>query len=525
MANFIAIDIDAQGLYTVVGTARGTVRVTNASAWAADTGSTPPPALTPDTAKQIGEALRDRLKVAKVQPAPVLVSVGRDRVILKELKYPPVPAAEEPALVRFQALKEVTEAPDEIVIDYVPLGEEGGERRAMAVIVRRDLYAAIRTMCEAAGLKLAGVTPRPYALAAGLTRAIATETVPAPADKGDAVALLALGPGGGEFAVVRRGEVTYTLAVPAPVAASDAMLSMQVRRNLATYAAQHPGHPVQAVYVAEAGGTRADALADVLGVPVHEHDPLAGAVPGVPEALRGRFAGAAGLLAAQAAGQLPINFAAPRQPQTSGDPAKRKLAFVALAAGVLLLIGFAFGYLKLSAAQDRVAELNERRDELKKQLDAGAPDGKRVAAIDGWQKRAIVWRDELHDLADRMPADDSVRVTQLTATPIAVDKNGKQEAQARLELKLAATSIPAATALMSSFERDNTRGTKYYVGTGETILGPGGPNAGKYNQSVVMWTKVVHREPEQYTRAPRFAPPKRTNGMAYGSTPPESKPE
>jgi outer membrane murein-binding lipoprotein Lpp len=522
VANFIAIDLDAQGLYTVAGTARGSVRVTSASAWAADTGRDPPPALTPETAKQLGEALRDRLKAAKVAPAPALVSVGRDRVILKELKYPPVPPTEEPALVRFQALKEVTEAPDEIVIDYVPLGEENGERRAMAVILRRDLFAAIRTMCEAAGLKLAGVTPRPYALAAGLTRAIATDTVPAPTDRGDAVAVLALGPAGGEFTVVRGGDVTYTLAVPAPVAASEAMLSMQLRRNLATYAAQHPGHPVRAVYVAEADGARADALADVLGVPVHELDPLAGAVPGVPAELRGRFAGAAGLLAAQAAGQLPINFAAPRQPKVESDPAKRKLALVALAAGLLLLVGGAFGYMKLGAAEARVADLAAERDELKKSIEAGAPDAKRTAALEGWQGREVRWDHELYELARRMPADDSVRVSQLTATPIALDKNGKQEAQALINLKLNATSTAAAISLMTAFENDNRGGSKYYVGTGQTILQPGGPSAGKHNQNVTVWTKVRHREPNQYTNVVKFKPPKRTAGVAYGSAPTEA---
>jgi hypothetical protein len=526
VSNFIAIDLDAQGLYTVVGTARGTMRIANASAWAADTGRDAPPALTPETAKQLGEALRERLRAAKVQPAPVLVSVGRDRVILKELRYPPVPPTEEPALVRFQALKEVTEAPDEIVIDYVPLGEESGERRAMAVIVRRDLFAAIRTMCEAAGLKLAGVTPRPYALAAGLARAIATDAVPAPTDKADAVAVLALGPAGGEFTVVRGGQVTYTLAVPAPVAASEAMLTMQVRRNLATYAAQHPGHPVQAVYVAEADGTRADALADVLGVPVHEHDPLAGAVPGVPAALRGRFAGAAGLLAAQAAGALPINFAQPRQPQLDANPAKRKMALVGLAAGLLLLIGAGFGYMKLSAAQERVAERTTDLADLKKRLETGAPEAKRAAAVENWRNREVRWDQELYELARRMPADDSVRISQLTATPIALDKNGKQDAQAMINLKLNATSTAAATTLMSAFENDN-RGSKYYVGTGQTILQPGGASAGKFNQNVTVWTKVVHREPNQYTNVVKFKPPKRTNGAAYGSaaTEPEPKPK
>ena len=45
---------------------------------------------------------------------------------------------------------------------------------------------------------------------------------------------------------------TFTLSVPAPVLASETLLVSQIRRNLAVYAGQNPGHPVQAVYVAEA---------------------------------------------------------------------------------------------------------------------------------------------------------------------------------------------------------------------------------------------------------------------------------
>jgi hypothetical protein len=522
VANFIAIDLDSQGFYVVAGSARGATKVTHAFAWTGDDDDAPP-ALTLDTAKGIGEKLRDRLKAAGVVPAPVLVSVGRDRVILKELKYPRVAPTEEPALVRFQAMKEMSESPDEIILDYAPLGEVNGERRSMAVVVRKDLFNAIQAMCQAAGLKLAGVTPRPYAVAAGLVRGFASGAVPPPESKADAVAALTISSAGGEFTVVRQGEVTYTLAIPAPVVASETMLVAQIRRNLAVYAGQHPGHPIQAVYLAEVGGTWGDRLRAALSVAVQAYDPLAGAVPAVDETLRGRFAGAAGMLAGKAAETLPINFASPRQPIVTQDPAKRRLATLALLAVLLLFGGGAFGYLKVSDGDTRIANLTQKKTDLTEQINAGKPNANRMKAIDGWSKREVNWLDELYELADRMPENDSVRVLSFNATPLPVGKDGKQEAQARLELKLGATSSIAGTNLESAFVRDNVGSNKYYVGISHSIGGtvPGAGN--KHNQAITIVTKVNRRDPAQYDRNPRFKPPKRTSGSAGGSaslTPP-----
>ncbi len=517
MSNFIAIDLDSQGVYAVAGTARGAARVTHALAWTGDDADPPPP-LTADTAKALGEKLRDRLRAAGVAPAPVLFAVGRDRVILKELKYPPVPPTEEPALVRFQAMKEMSEAPDEVVLDYAPLGEAGGERRAMAVVLRKEVFAAIQALCQAAGLKLAGVTPRPYANAAGLLRLFAAGTVEPPDDKSEAVAVLTLSPAGGEFTVVRRSEVTFTLAIPAPVVANETMLVAQVRRNLTVYAGQHPGHPIRAVYLAEADGPWAARLRGALGVPVRAFDPLAGAVPAVPAALRGRFAGAAGLLAGRGADTLPINFASPRQPRVAKDPAKRLLAVLALGAVLLLLAGTAGGMWLVGAREKEVNDLTQRRDELKADLERGVPDATRVKGIDGWTKREVVWLDEMYDLADRMPPDDSVRVLSLTAVPIAPGKDGKSDGSARVELKLGATNTNAANALESAFVRDNTAPNKFYSGTGH-VVGPLFPaSAGVHNQSVTLITKVNHREPDEYRRNAPFAPRRKTTGGAGGGT-------
>jgi len=507
LSRYLAIDIDPQGLFVVAGTVRGGAgRVEQALAWVPGNEHGPPP-LTADTAKEIGEGLRDRLKAAGIAPAPVLVAVGRDKVILKELRYPAVPPAEEPALVRFQAMKEITENPDDVVLDYAPFAPDaaaGAERRATAVVVRKDIFAAVQALCAAAGLKLAAVTPRPFAVAAGSPRQTA----------GDAVAVLTLGPKGGEFTVVRGGEVVFARSVPAQVVGNDALLRSEVRRNLTVFSGQNPDHAVRAVHVAEADdrlGGWAARLGDGLPVPVHTYDPLAGAAADVPADLRGRFAGAAGLLAGLAAGPLPVNFAAPRQPKTEITAKRQLLTLAALVAVLVFGGGGLLGYVLLDRADRRAGDLQARKADLDKTLADLEPDRKRLDAADQWAGRGVNYLDELYDMTDRFPAGDQLRATKFKGTARPVDaKTGKQDAQALLEVEVGAKNADAAAAVVSAIERDNPAGgkAKFYVGSKKTIGGlvPGG---GAFNQLFTLSTLVHHRDPAGYTRAPAFSPPPR----------------
>jgi Tfp pilus assembly PilM family ATPase len=169
--------------------------------------------LTAANAAEFGRRLKEVLKEAGIAPAPVLVSVGRERVVLKEVKFPAsVSAAEEPALVRFQVAKELSETGDNVVIDYftLPALDPDGQRRALAFAIRKDVLAPLRSLCQAAGLKLAGVTPRPFGIAASLMRAVKDGAVTAPESLNAPIAILVRGDKWGELVILRDGQVAFT---------------------------------------------------------------------------------------------------------------------------------------------------------------------------------------------------------------------------------------------------------------------------------------------------------------------------
>jgi hypothetical protein len=523
LSKFIAIDLDPQGIFAVQGSAKsGHATVELAVAWDGTDGEPPPP-LTADTAKSIGEQLRERLNAAGAASLPVLVSIPRDRVILKELRYPPVPLTDEPSVVKFQAMKELTDAPEDVVLDYVPLtvGSSEGERRSMAVAVRKELFTSIQALCTAANLKLAAVTPRPYGVAAGLSRAFATGAAPRPEEKGSPVAILTLSPGGGEFTVVLQGstpgsnDATFIRTIAPHSMASETSLLVEVRRNLTMYAGANPEHPIQALYVAESEGRRVNQLKNALGIPVHAYDPIAGLAATTPPDLnRGRFAGAAGLLAARAFEELPINFATPRQPKVKRDLKQKQILIAAGVAFLFVVVGLLYGMSMVSDAEKELANLQQEKKDLEDDATRLEPDYKRLQAAKVWKSRRVVLLDMLFDATDQFQHTDGMLATSYVATAIPPDpKTGKQDAQAQVKITLTSRSTEPVNALIAAMYADNKDNadpkSMYYAGVDFTRgdAPSNDPNAREYTVSA----RVSTRPPDQFKRFPPFSPPSRKN--------------
>ena len=103
MSRILAIDADALGLYVVSGTVRKDVAsIDRAIAIPDDL-----PALTVDSAPVLGAKLKELLKQAGISSAPAIVLIGRDKLFLKEVRHPALTGSEEPAIIKFQAVKEL----------------------------------------------------------------------------------------------------------------------------------------------------------------------------------------------------------------------------------------------------------------------------------------------------------------------------------------------------------------------------------------------------------------------------------
>jgi Tfp pilus assembly PilM family ATPase len=485
VARYLALDWDQNQVHVVAGSVRGgRVTVERTAVWQEEL---TPPSGDPEV---LGRSLREHLKTSHIAAAPVLVSLARDRVIVKELRYPSVPETEEANLVHFQAVKELTDAADDVVIDYAPLTDRGSpEQRALAVIARKDVINAYQALCQAAGLKVAAITPRPFGSAAAARRAMSVggALTPAPDPPDAAVAIITVGDKWAEFCVL-RGEVL----VLARTLGSGPMLAGEIRRNLTVYDGQNPQRPVQAVYLS--AGPHADLrqrLGELTEVPIYPFDPLAGAeieVPGNP----GGFAGAAGLLYARAErARLPLNFVDPRRCVAPPSPYRARI-LMGVAVALMICLALFFTGRHVLASIEHEAELAERESaDLAKKATSKKEDAKRSKGLDEWGLPNFL--DELYDMTCRIRDVNQLHITQLAAVPAPRSVKNPSPYAARLTIEGEFVNLTrgreALDDLVAQFRSESDR--EYYI-----LEAPPQVRNNKFSFTI----QIKRRAPSSYTR-------------------------
>ncbi len=101
----------------------------------------------------IGKFIASALNQAGISPQDALVAVGRASIELRFLNVPPVPNAELPDLVRFQASRQFLKPHEGGELDFVPLNSSGiHPLRFWQLQFQPMPLNHVRTLCSAAGL-------------------------------------------------------------------------------------------------------------------------------------------------------------------------------------------------------------------------------------------------------------------------------------------------------------------------------------------------------------------------------------
>jgi Tfp pilus assembly PilM family ATPase len=506
LPRFLAIDWEQQHLHVVqAGTVRGGIRVEQALTW------TFPETLNPASAESLGKKLREALREANVPTAPVLACVGRECVILKELRYPAVPASEEPAIVRFQASKELTESLEDVIIDFTPMGNgsDTGERHALAVIVRKEVVSSLQGLCRGLGMKLLAVTPRPSAVIGALER-----SRPKQAPLGTVEALLTMGSRWADLGILRGQTLLFARSL-----ALGPGLAAEVKRSLTVFNAGADSD-VHSLFVASDGDETVlcGKLHDLLGLPVQQIDSF---LPGdgiqIDKARRGRFTAAIGLLQRWADNpELGINFVSPKEPKPATDPRQRQKIFAGVMAAVVLLFVFIFGFVMLERKAGRQAELEAELKDLNGQFTGMAQEAANINALKDWDNTSISWLDELYDLTARFPNQKGFRLTSLTASPLTKKTvKDKYVASATLNGVAPAADVTLVHKLVEEINKvEDINKKQIYRATLQHS------QAGASAQEFQVKVDLVHLAPDKYTTvlrvpqplltapAPRFSDPR-----------------
>jgi len=415
LASWIILDWDQDQFHVLCAqSARRGVQVTQAVTW------THPEPFTPSTADRVGKALRAFLDTNKIANAPVIVGLGRDRIFLKELRFPQIEAHEEASLVRFQTAKELTESIENFAVDYVHLNGSSSDRQIMTVAARRDMLLMLQTLCQSAGLKLHAVTPRLFGFAHAVARAIHPE--PSPLKPNQLNVVLLLGQRWAELCFFKGERLLQAQSL-----ANGPMLVSEVKRNLAVFQAQYAVNieltGPDCMYVFGDPTSVVQALQSGQHLPIRMLDPLADE-PKIAAELDNpaHFAGGVGLgVLWSLSAEKPVNLVAPKRMSAPVSVTRQRGMFYGAVVGALLVFMIGGMWYVLSSKKAEIAKLTKEKQDMEDAFKKDSQERADLEAYLDWERTSVSWLDEIYDLSARFPweqkdKENLFRLNKLSAT-------------------------------------------------------------------------------------------------------------
>jgi len=373
------------------------------------------------TGQFLGLTLKDFSKNAKtsLNRCGVLMSVPRQKAVLKPLTLPPgTPSEEMASMVRFQVEKDLPFNPEEAVIDFTMTShldltestngvEEAAGVGVLVGAVAAEVVEHYRQIAEAARVKLRRLGLRPYAnmkCVDACVRRNDDETVMSVHITSDET----------EINVLKGSSLAFcrSAVVDVPAEESDKQtravesVVREIIRSVHSYSsAQHHGE-VTAILIAGGTGIEEAVLEQVqkkLGVQCELLTPSA-AMPLPTRGGASAYSATIGLAIAQTGQDLPFDFLNPKQPPVKRDAKKIRAVMIAAGAAALFLVVALARGMYLGGMEDPLAEYQAREKELKEATKGQAALAKRVKAVEAWVKGRTNWLEHLSLVSQLAPS-------------------------------------------------------------------------------------------------------------------------
>lgn len=413
MAKKLAIEWDSQALRMVVARQRGSsISVEQAIVV---------PLSAAGEGSESAEARADRLLTEQVasfglSKVPAILGINRSSIELQIFSVPPVPDAELPEIVRYQAIRECATVGDDGVVDFVrlPMTAEGQTRVHAAAISAKQLKACHK-LCSQAQLQPQSFYIRPF----GAARLAASQSNLA----GQTFLLIETLADRVELTVVHQNEVVMTRStrLPGEPGSEEFVKALQGEIRRTIFAARTKDSSVAISHIVILGQPNAQTQWEEFGRDVKTSvsflNPLSAehvtSSVEVPPETAGQLGALIGLLLADSTGSHPaIDFLNPRK---KPEPPDRRRTYVlgALAAACVVLV---LGYVIWGGIGAKDAEIERLKAEIAKMKKSNEPLLKieeQIGEIDRWVAADVQWLDELYRLSDKMPPADEAIIKQM----------------------------------------------------------------------------------------------------------------
>lgn len=376
----------------------------------------------PDDPQAVGEVLARAMHACKLGKLPVVMTIPRDKAVLKPLRLPPgTPASDIAGMVQFQVGADLPFAPEQGVLEFTVAGEVSGAGdepagvEVLAAAVKRPVVELYQNIAATAGVKLLQLGLRPSAN----VRALLAGGAVSP---DETISLLDLHADETEIDVVTGATLGLSRSVArrgASQGEEDLALIAEVVRTLQGYRAHQSGGGIARVLLC-GDKERVERLRPILAAKLAL--PCEAYLPGEAMGLRDTgdtsthlaVIGMACLVDRSYSGvKAPIDFLHPKRPAIRRDPKARRNALIAAAVALVVLTGVAGGWWNLDQNAQTVDRLRAKKKKAQKRKKIVEVMKKRAKVLGEWREDRVPWLSQWACLASVLPDAQKLYIDDL----------------------------------------------------------------------------------------------------------------